>query len=89
MAPYRTNATEPLVDMAHTLGFLLVIKVSHVATQLDQEVAGLVKRVHEASRRRNFFLAFSQSPVDFVNALIASQVRAPWHAADATFSSTI
>ncbi len=45
--------------------------------QLDQEVAGLVKRVHEASRRRNFLLAFSQSPVDFINALIASQVRRP------------
>ena len=42
--------------------------------QLDLEVADLVKRVHEASRRRNFFLAFSQSPVEFINALIASQV---------------
>ena len=44
--------------------------------QLDQKVAGLVRRVQDASRRRNFFLAFSQSPVDFINALIASQVRA-------------
>lgn len=42
--------------------------------QLDQKIAGLVKRVYDASRRRNVYLAFSQSPVDFINALIASQV---------------
>jgi hypothetical protein len=42
--------------------------------QLDQKIAGLVKRVYDASRRRDVYLAFSQSPVDFINALIASQV---------------
>lgn len=42
--------------------------------QLDKKIAGLLQRIEETSRRRNFFLAFSQSPVDFINALIASQV---------------
>lgn len=47
--------------------------------QLDRKVSGLLRRIEEASRRRNFFLAFSQSPVDFINALIASQVRSTLH----------
>lgn len=34
-----------------------------------------VRKVHEHKRRRAFFLGFSQSPVDFVNALVASQGR--------------
>ncbi|BDA43339.1 SWI/SNF-related matrix-associated actin-dependent regulator [Coccomyxa sp. Obi] len=42
---------------------------------LDRKIAGLLRKIEETSRRRNFFLAFSQSPVDFINALIASQAR--------------
>jgi hypothetical protein len=42
--------------------------------QLEHQLAGLVRKIKEASRRRNFYLAFSQSPVDFINSLIASQV---------------
>lgn len=45
--------------------------------QLDRKIAGLLRKIEETSRRRNFFLAFSQSPVDFINALIASQVGCP------------
>jgi hypothetical protein len=44
------------------------------AAQLDHQLAGLLRKIKESSRRRNFYLAFSQSPVDFINALIASQV---------------
>lgn len=43
--------------------------------QLEHQLAGLVKKIKESSRRRNFYLAFSQSPVDFINSLIASQAR--------------
>ncbi len=45
--------------------------------QLDRKIARLLRKIEETSRRRNFFLAFSQSPVDFINALIASQVSRP------------
>ncbi len=48
--------------------------VGGASLQLDQQLAGLVRKVKEVSRRRNFYLAFSQSPVDFINSLIASQV---------------
>ena len=34
-----------------------------------------MSKAEEHRRRRSFFLAFSQSPVDFMNALIASQGR--------------
>ncbi|KAJ0968208.1 hypothetical protein J5N97_025125 [Dioscorea zingiberensis] len=34
-----------------------------------------IKKIHEHRRRRAFFLGFSQSPVEFINALIASQSR--------------
>lgn len=43
--------------------------------QLDQRIMNAVRRVHEHKRRRAFFLGFSQSPVDFINALVASQGR--------------
>lgn len=37
---------------------------------MDQQLAALVARAREAARRRSFFLAFSSSPVDFINAQV-------------------
>lgn len=51
------------------LTFLLV----HL--QLDQQIVAAVRKVHEHKRRRAFYLGFSQSPVNFINALVASQGR--------------
>lgn len=45
------------------------------ALQVDGRIASLVYKADDHRRRRSFFLAFSQSPVDFTNALIASQGR--------------
>ena len=39
--------------------------------QMDHRIAALVARAREATRRRSFFLAFSTSPVDFINAQVA------------------
>lgn len=41
----------------------------------DENICNAIKKIHEHRRRRAFFLGFSQSPVDFINTLIASQSR--------------
>ncbi|XP_058093243.1 SWI/SNF complex component SNF12 homolog [Magnolia sinica] len=41
----------------------------------EEAISGVIKRIHEHRRRRAFFLGFSQSPVEFINALIASQSK--------------
>ncbi|OVA19906.1 SWIB/MDM2 domain [Macleaya cordata] len=41
----------------------------------DEAICAAIKKIHEHRRRRAFFLGFSQSPVEFINALIASQSR--------------
>ncbi|XP_057983549.1 SWI/SNF complex component SNF12 homolog [Malania oleifera] len=41
----------------------------------DEAICAAIKKIHEHRRRRAFFLGFSQSPVEFINALIESQSR--------------
>lgn len=41
----------------------------------DEAICAAIKKIHEHRRRRAFYLGFSQSPVEFINALIASQSR--------------
>ncbi|KAG0459828.1 hypothetical protein HPP92_022956 [Vanilla planifolia] len=41
----------------------------------DEVICASIKKIHEHRRRRAFFLGFSQSPVEFINALISSQSR--------------
>ncbi|KAK7346590.1 hypothetical protein VNO80_21113 [Phaseolus coccineus] len=41
----------------------------------DKLICDSIKKIHEHHRRRAFFLGFSQSPADFINALIASQSK--------------
>ncbi|KAL2646635.1 hypothetical protein AAZV13_05G068500 [Glycine max] len=41
----------------------------------DEAICGIIRKIHEHRRRRAFFLGFSQSPVEFINALIESQSR--------------
>ncbi|KAK7266956.1 hypothetical protein RIF29_19618 [Crotalaria pallida] len=41
----------------------------------DEAICGIIKKIHEHRRRRAFFLGFSQSPVEFINALIESQSK--------------
>ncbi|CAL9085112.1 unnamed protein product [Musa hybrid cultivar] len=41
----------------------------------DEVICASIKKIHEHRRRRAFFLGFSQSPVEFINTLIASQSR--------------
>ncbi|TVU33894.1 hypothetical protein EJB05_15708, partial [Eragrostis curvula] len=41
----------------------------------DEVISASIKKIHEHRRRRAFFLGFSQSPVEFINAMIASQSK--------------
>ncbi|XP_010522632.1 PREDICTED: SWI/SNF complex component SNF12 homolog isoform X3 [Tarenaya hassleriana] len=41
----------------------------------DEAICAAVRKIHEHRRRRAFFLGFSQSPVEFINALIESQSK--------------
>ncbi|WOL12833.1 SWI/SNF complex componen [Canna indica] len=41
----------------------------------DEVICASIKKIYEHRRRRAFFLGFSQSPVEFINSLIASQSR--------------
>jgi len=42
---------------------------------LDQRLSTVINRINEHKRRRAFYLGFSQAPVDFIHALVASQAR--------------
>ncbi|XP_015893845.2 SWI/SNF complex component SNF12 homolog [Ziziphus jujuba] len=41
----------------------------------DEAICSAIRKIHEHRRRRAFFLGFSQSPVEFINALIESQSK--------------
>ncbi|KAF2581428.1 hypothetical protein F2Q68_00000473 [Brassica cretica] len=41
----------------------------------DEAICAAIRKIHEHRRRRAFFLGFSQSPVEFVNALMESQSK--------------
>ncbi|KAF5740461.1 SWI/SNF complex component SNF12 isoform X1 [Tripterygium wilfordii] len=41
----------------------------------DEAICSSIRKIHEHRRRRAFFLGFSQSPVEFIDALIESQSR--------------
>ncbi|QHO23380.1 uncharacterized protein DS421_12g362980 [Arachis hypogaea] len=41
----------------------------------DESICGIIRKIYEHCRRRAFFLSFSQSHVDFINAMIESQSR--------------
>ncbi|KAJ7945714.1 SWI/SNF complex component SNF12-like [Quillaja saponaria] len=41
----------------------------------DELICASIKKLHEHSRRRAFFLGFSHSPAEFINALISSQIK--------------
>ncbi|XP_078434662.1 SWI/SNF complex component SNF12 homolog [Wolffia australiana] len=55
--------------------FLMSTEKHKEIEQCDELICASIKKIHEHRRRRAFFLGFSQSPVDFINALIASQSR--------------
>eukprot|EP00850_Spirogloea_muscicola_P017254 SM000146S00974 [mRNA] locus=s146:287898:289094:+ [translate_table: standard] len=68
------------VDIPHPLqrdmvAFLAGAERHQNLDVLDEHIARLAARLGEHRRRHAFFSGFSQSPVDFIRALIASQSR--------------
>ncbi|CAJ1787515.1 unnamed protein product [Sphenostylis stenocarpa] len=39
----------------------------------DESICGIIRKIHEHRRRRAFFAGFSQSPLEFIEALVESQ----------------
>ena len=42
---------------------------------IDQELSSTIALINEHKRRRDILLSFAQAPTDFLNAVVASQVR--------------
>lgn len=57
-------------------GFLLEMEEATTETDsIERQIAEFVQILHYHKRRRAFFLGFSESPVEFINGLVASQAR--------------
>ena len=57
-------------------GFLLEMEEATTETDsIERQIAEIVQVLHHHKRRRAFFLGFSESPVEFINGLVASQAR--------------
>lgn len=39
----------------------------------DESICGIIRKIHEHRRRRAFYIGFSQSPLEFIKALVESQ----------------
>ncbi|KAJ7956058.1 SWI/SNF complex component SNF12-like [Quillaja saponaria] len=78
--PSGTACYDVLVDVPFPLekdisSFLANTERSKEIDACDELICASIKKIHEHRRRRAFFLGFSQSPAEFINALIASQSK--------------
>ncbi|XP_058194295.1 SWI/SNF complex component SNF12 homolog [Rhododendron vialii] len=79
-SPTGNTCYDVLVDVPVSLeremsAFLANLEKHKEIDACDEAISGAIKKIHEHRRRRAFFLGFSQSPADFINALITSQSR--------------
>ncbi|KAL3818562.1 hypothetical protein ACJIZ3_004467 [Penstemon smallii] len=74
-ACYDVLVDVPLSVEKELSTFLANLEKSKEIDACDEVISSAMKKIHEHSRRRAFFLGFSQSPAEFINALIASQAR--------------
>lgn len=78
--PAGTACYDVQVDVPFPLekdmsSFLASIERHKEIDSCDEVISTAIKKIHEHRRRRSFFLGFSQSPAEFINALIASQSK--------------
>ncbi|MBA0689399.1 hypothetical protein Goari_007130 [Gossypium aridum] len=76
--PVGSTCYDVLVDVPYPLeteksAFLSDMEKNKDIDACDEVICTSIKKIHEHCRRRAFFLGFSQSPAEFINALIASQ----------------
>ncbi|KAA8542130.1 hypothetical protein F0562_023282 [Nyssa sinensis] len=79
-SPSGNICHDVLVDVPFSLekemsAFLANLEKHKEIDACDEAICAAIKKIHEHHRRRAFFLGFSQSPAEFINALIASQSR--------------
>lgn len=79
-SPAGTSCYDMLVDVPFPLekemaAFLANMEKNKEIDACDELICASIKKIHEHCRRRAFFLGFSQSPGEFINALIASQSK--------------
>ncbi|XP_022740056.1 SWI/SNF complex component SNF12 homolog [Durio zibethinus] len=79
-SPAGTACYDVLVDVPFPIqrelsALLANAEKSKEIEACDEAICAAIRKIHEHRRRRAFFLGFSQSPVEFINALIESQSR--------------
>ncbi|KAE8720144.1 SWI/SNF complex component SNF12-like protein [Hibiscus syriacus] len=77
-SPVGTACYDELVDVPFPIQRDLSALLSNAEKSkeigaCDEAICGAIRKIHEHRRRRAFFLGFSQSPVEFINALFESQ----------------
>ncbi|KAK4256959.1 hypothetical protein QN277_006612 [Acacia crassicarpa] len=78
--PAGTGCYDVQVDVPFPLekdmsSFLSSIERHKEIDTCDKVISTAIKKIHEHRKRRAFFLGFSHSPGEFINALIASQSK--------------
>lgn len=78
--PAGNTCYDVLVDVPFSLdkdmsNFLENLEKHKEIDACDDAICSAIKKIHEHRRRRAFFLGFSQSPSEFVDAFIASQSK--------------
>lgn len=78
--PVGNTCYDVLVDVPFSLdkdmsNFLENLEKHREIDACDEAICTAIKKIHEHRRRRAFFLGFSQSPSEFINAFIASQSK--------------
>ncbi|KAK7380847.1 hypothetical protein VNO78_33366 [Psophocarpus tetragonolobus] len=79
-SPAGTACYDVMVDVPFPIqrelsALLATVEKNKEIETCDEAICGIIRKIHEHRRRRAFFLGFSQSPVEFINALIESQSR--------------
>lgn len=79
-SPAGTACYDVLVDVPFPIQRELSILLANAEKNKEIEaceeaICATIRKIHEHRRRRAFFLGFSQSPVEFINALMESQSR--------------
>ncbi|XVF54678.1 hypothetical protein PTKIN_Ptkin05aG0200100 [Pterospermum kingtungense] len=79
-SPVGSTCYDVLVDVPFPLereksNFLENMEKNKDIDAGDEIVCAAAKKIHDHLRRRAFFLGFSQSPAEFINALLASQSK--------------
>ncbi|EOY22463.1 SWIB/MDM2 domain superfamily protein isoform 2 [Theobroma cacao] len=78
--PVGSTCYDVLVDVPFPLekeksAFLANMEKNKDIDASNEVICAAIKKIHEHYQRRAFFLGFSQSPGEFINALIASQSK--------------